>query len=104
MKENEPMEDTRKETYQEKIDHLKKLSGWEYSDCEAFVLLVYKYLDSCGYFMHDYNIHNLPSQDDIIKYNDRDFGRWLLDMALQYNMEQGKEYLCKLIEDRKNEV
>ena len=94
------MENTRKETYEEKIDHLQRLSGWDKEKSKQFIEMVSEYLDSCGYFMGDFNIHNLPTPKDWIKYFDRDFGTWLLDMALQYNMEQGLEYKCKLIEDR----
>ena len=94
------IEDIRKETDEEKILHLQKLSGWSKNECDKFIYLVCRYLDSCGYFMGDFNIHNLPQSDNYINYSDRDFGRWLLDMALQYNMEQGKEYFCKLIGDR----
>ena len=97
------MEDTRKETYKEKLKSLKKSSGWKKENCEVFIDYVKKYLDECGYFMYDFNIHNLPRSDNWINYSDRDFGRWLLDMALQYNMEQGKEYFCKLIGDRRTQ-
>lgn len=97
------MEDKRKETYQEKLKHLQGLSGLEEYECIDFIDFVYKYLNSCGYFKADFNIHKLPKPDNWINYKDRDFGRWLLDMALQYNMEQGKEYKCELITDRQNE-
>lgn len=97
------MEDKRKETYQEKLKHLQGLSGLEEYECIDFIDFVYKYLNSCGYFEADFNIHKLPKPDNWINYKDRDFGRWLLDMALQYNMEQGKEYKCELITDRQNE-
>ena len=94
------MEDRRKETYEEKLEHLKRLSGWKEKDCKSLITLIYRYLDSSGYFMSDYNIHGFTRPDNWINYIDRDFGRWLLDMALQYNMEQGKEYFCRLIGDR----
>lgn len=94
------MERDRKENYQEKLDHLKRLSDWNKEDCEQFIKLVYKYLDSCGYFESDYNIYRFERPKDWINYRDRDFGSWLIDMALQYNMEQGMEYKCELIEDR----
>ena len=94
------MENTRKETYQEKLNHLKGLSGLEENECVDFIDFVYKYLDGCGYFEKDFNIHSFPRPDNWIKYIDRDFGTWLLDMALQYNMEQGIEYDCKFIKDR----
>ena len=67
---------------------------------KQFIGMVSEYLDSCGYFIGDFNIHNLSTPKDWIKYFNRDFGGWLLDMALQYNMEQGKEYKCELVEDR----
>ena len=97
------MEDTRKETYNEKAEHLKRLSGWDDVRVNQFIDMVAEYLDRCGYFMGDFNIHNLPRPNNWINYSDRDFGRWLLDMALQYNMEQGKEYFCKLIGDRRTQ-
>ena len=91
---------TRKEDYTEKIKHLMKLSGQATGPCIDFIEFVSKYLDGCGYFMGDFNIHNLHTPKDFIKYSERDFGTWLLDMALQYNMEQGLEYECKFIRDR----
>ena len=98
------IEDTRKETDEEKILHLQKLSGWSKTECDKFIYLVCRYLDSCGYFMGDFNIHDLPQPDNWIKYSDRDFGTWLLDMALQYNMEQGLKYECKLIDNRNENI
>ena len=99
---------SRKETYQEKLDHLKRLSSLEEHECVDFIDFVYKYLNSCGYFEADYNIHGFPEPKELqpykILYRDRDFGKWLLDMALQYNMEQGMEYDCKFIRDRRNEI
>lgn len=89
----------RKETYQEKINNTHKSTGWDNIHCEKFFDYVYDYLDACGYFQADFNIHNIPKPDNYIKYIDRDFGTWLLDMALQYNMEQGKEYKCELVND-----
>ena len=97
------MEDKRKESHKEKLEHLKRLSGWKEKECKVFIDLVSKYLDGCGYFMGDFNIHCLPTPEGFIKYSDRDFGTWLLDMALQYNIEQGKEYFCKLIGDRQRQ-
>ena len=97
------MEDTRKETSYERFKSLQKLSGKDDLACRTFIDFVMSYLDSCGYFIGDFNIHNLPRPDNWINYSDRDFGRWLLDMALQYNMEQGKEYFCKLIGDRRTQ-
>lgn len=94
----------RQETYEEKIEHFQKLSGWNKEDSEKFIELVSKYLDSCGYFMGDFNIHNLPIPIDWIPYSKRDFGTWLLDMALQYNMEQGMEYECKFKLDRRKTI
>lgn len=91
---------TRKEDYTEKIMHLQKLSNQPPGKCIDFIEFVSSYLNGCGYFMGDFNIHNLPTPEDFIKYHDRDFGTWLLDMALQYNMEQGMEYDCKFIRDR----
>ena len=83
--------------YQDKVSQLKKTTGWKIKDCEQFVSYVIEYLDACGYFIGDYNIHNLPYPDNWVKYSDKDFGQWLLDMALQYNMENGKEYKYVLI-------
>lgn len=98
------MENRRTETYNEKVEHLKRLSGWDDARANQFIDMVAEYLDRCGYFMGDFNIHNLPTPKDWIKYSDRDFGTWLLDMALQYNMEQGLEYECKLIDDRNENI
>lgn len=91
-----------KENNQEKIRHLQLLSGWDKDKCEMFINMVYEYLDACGYFMGDFNIHGLDLPKDYVKYRDRDFGKWLLDMALQYNMEQGKEYQVKLVNSHGN--
>ena len=95
---------TRKETYDEKIDHIMNLCYFDKEDSEKIINLVYKYLDGCGYFEGDYNIHGFERPKDWILYRDRDFGTWLLDMALQYNMEQGLEYNCQFIRDRRNEI
>lgn len=97
------MEDIRKETPYEKLQSLQKLSGKDDLACRTFIDFVATYLNNCGYFEADFNIHGFKKPDNWIKYWDRDFGRWLLDMALQYNMEQGKEYKCELIIDRQNE-
>ena len=96
------MKNNRKEDYTEKIKHLMELSGQPIGKCIDFIEFVSKYLDGCGYFMGDFNIHNLPIPKDFIKYSECDFGTWLLDMALQYNMEQGVEYKCELIENGNN--
>lgn len=93
---------TNKETFKQKINKLSKLSGWDKDKSKEFISMVAEYLDTCGYFMSDFNIHNLPSSDNWINYSDRDFGTWLLDMALQYNMEQGKQYLVTLCPNEKN--
>ena len=85
-----------KETIKEKIESLHKASNWNKEHCELFVNLVYDYLDHCGYFHSDFNIHGILSNDRI-KYIDENFGKWLIDMALQYNMEQGIEYKCEKI-------
>ena len=97
------MKNNRKETYLEKVQHLESLSHKDKKKCIDFIEFVSSYLDSCGYLMSDYNIHNLPESKDHIKYSDKDFGTWLLDMALQYNMEQGVEYKCEFVRDR-NEI
>lgn len=93
----------RKETYEEKVKHLQRLSNQDTEKCKDFIAFIETYLDGCGYFMGDFNIHGLPIPEDFIKYSDRDFGTWLLDMVLQYNMEQGMEYECKFIRDRNYE-
>ena len=92
-----------KETYEDKIKHLQRLSNQDTKKCKNFIEFIETYLDRCGYFMGDFNIYGLPTPKDFIKYSDRDFGTWLLDMALQYNMEQGMEYECKFIKDRNYE-
>jgi len=94
----------RKETYEEKVNHVMNLCCFDKEDSETIINLVYKYLDGCGYFEGDYNIHGFERPKDWINYGDRDFGTWLLDMALQYNMEQGVEYRCQFIRDRRNEI
>ena len=35
-----------------------------------------------------------------VKYSNKDFGTLLMDMALQYNMEQGIEYKCTLVDNK----
>ena len=95
----------RKETYDEKVEHFQRLTNWDKDICDKFITLVYQYLDSCGYFEHDYNIHGLMNKEFekfVVKYRDKDFGSWLLDFALQYNMEQGMEYECKFKGDRQD--
>ena len=86
-----------RQTSQDRINQLNKITGWKVEDCKYFIGLVSSYLDSCGYFVSDFNVHGLPRPDNWIKYSDKDFGQWLLDMARQYNMECGKEYKCQLV-------
>ena len=94
----------RKETYDEKVEHIMRLCDISKEKAEDFITFIYKQLDSSGYFMADYNIHNFPEPEELkpykILYRERDFGTWLLDFALQYNMEQGMEYDCKFKFDR----
>lgn len=89
----------RKESYKEKVKHLHDISGWNVEYCNEFIEHVSSFLDSCGYFMSDFNIHGLTRPENFVRYYERDFGTWLLDMALQYNMEQGVTYTCKLVDD-----
>ena len=81
-----------KEDYTAKIKHLMEISCQPIGKCIDFIEFVQSYLDSCGYFHSDFNIHGFKTSENLLKYSERDFGTWLLDMALQYNMEQGKEY------------
>lgn len=90
------MKNNRKEDYTEKIKHLMELSDQPIGKCIDFIEFVQSYLDSCGYFISDFDGSGLE------KYTNKDFGTWLLDMALQYNMEQGVEYKCELIENGNN--
>ena len=85
-------------TYQEKIDKFQCLSGWDKEECEDFLLSIYKYLDSCGYFLADYNIHGIQ-KEGFEKYYDKPLEKWILDFALQVNMECGKKYNVELKED-----
>lgn len=85
-----------KETFKQKINKLSKLSGWDKDKSKEFISMVAEYLDACGYFICDFDGSCLE------KYTDKDFGTWLLDMALQYNMEQGKQYLVTLCPNEKN--
>ena len=87
----------RTETYNEKVEHLKQFSGKSYKECSRFVSFVMEYLDACGYFIGDFDCH---PQVDNVKYSNKDFGTLLMDMALQYNMEQGVEYKCTLIDNK----
>jgi len=75
-------------------------TSWTKWECENFITMVTRYLDSCGYFMGDFNIHNLPKPDDWRPYGQEGICRWLLDMALQLNMECGFEYDVRLKGDR----
>lgn len=90
---------SRKETYDEKVEHIMRLCDISKDEAKKFVDFVYKQLDSSGYFMADYNIHGFPEPEELkpykILYRERDFGTWLLDFALLYNIEQGMEYDCK---------
>ena len=90
----------RKEDYTAKVKHLMEISCQPIGKCIDFIEFVQSYLDSCGYFHSDYNIHGFEKPNDWINYSQKDFGTWLLDMALQYNMEQGVEYKYELINDK----
>lgn len=81
------------------IEQFANYMGKSVEEASSFIRFVWNYLDSCGYFMGDYNIHNLPWPEDKIPYYKQGIGQWLLDMALQYNMEHGKQYECKLISE-----
>ena len=94
------MKDTRKETYEEQLKNIQSSFCVDENKAKEIRSIVLHYLDSCGYFEGDYNIHGFKRPDDWILYCERDFGHWLLDLALQYNMEHGKEYEAILIEDR----
>ena len=89
-----------KETFKQKINKLSKLSGWDKDKSKEFISMVAEYLDTCGYFICDFDGSVYGSC--LEKYTDKDFGTWLLDMALQYNMEQGKQYLVTLCPNKKN--
>jgi len=89
----------RNESWEEKVQNLQRNSSKPKEDCEKFIDFVADYLSSCGYFHADYNIHGIFPKD-YPKYRDKCFGTWLLDMALQYNMEIGLEYQCNFIRDR----
>ena len=86
------------------VNLLSENTGWPLDTCETFINLICQYLDSCGYFEGDLNIHNLPRPADWVPYSKRGIGQWLLDMALQFNMETGKEYKVELVEDRTKNV
>jgi hypothetical protein len=69
-------------------------------DIQVLKEIVYKELMSCGYFMGDFNIHNLPKVEGWKPYSNNTFGTMLMDFACQYNMEyEGKNYKYELIED-----
>lgn len=89
-----------KETFKEKIDHIHKVTGKSFSECVMFVNFIHDYLDSCGYFHADLNIHGFERPKDYVRNMDKDLGTWLIDMALQYNMEQGIQYKCNLVKDK----
>ena len=81
--------------FEDGVNNLINEESFEKKEAYDFVSMVYRYLDCRGYFMADFNIHNLPTKEDWKPYKSMDFGKWLLDMALQYNMEHGKELIVK---------
>ena len=50
------MKNNKTETYKEKVEHLCKVTGFEKDRCKEFVTFVWQYLDSCGYFLCDFNM------------------------------------------------
>ena len=83
--------------FDEAVNDLSTKEAWDKADAEKFVDLVTRYLDARGYFMGDFNIHNLPVPNDFVKYSERGFGTWIMDFAQQYNMEHGVEYKVEKI-------
>lgn len=79
-----------------------KATSWTEAECEDFISKVTGYLDSCGYFMGDFNIHNLPVPEGWRPYAQQGICRWLIDMAQQLNMENGLEYDVRFKGDRRD--
>ena len=70
-------------------------------DIKVLKEIVVKELDACGYFMGDYNIHNLKVPDDWKPYSSKSFGEMLMDFACQYNMEfENRNYTYSLVEHK----
>ena len=62
-------------------------------DIQKLKEIVLKELSACGYFLGDYNIHNIPIQEGWKPYSSKSFGEMLLDFAMLYNMEfENKNY------------
>ena len=71
-------------------EKLVKSEGWSHEQAMTFVNCVWDYLDHRNYFISDFDGH--PGSENEPKKSQQDFGTLLLDMALQYNIEQGKAY------------
>lgn len=76
------------ETYEGKITHLCHITDLEDYDAEKFVDIVMDYL-------REFVIND----DDWIDYNMNDFGKCLMDVAVDYNKRQGVEYEVKVVKD-----
>jgi hypothetical protein len=61
----------------------------------TFINCVRDYLDHRNYFISDLDGH--PGSENEPKKSRQDFGTLLMDMALQYNIEQGKAYKVELV-------
>ena len=75
-------------------EYFSNSEGWTQERATTFVNCVYDYLDCRGYFISDFDGH--PGSENKEKKCRQDFGNLLLDMALQYNMEHGKQYKVEL--------
>lgn len=85
--------------YEETIADFKLREGWPEEDARKFVSLVVEYLEHCGYFIGDFNIHGFERPEGWENYSDKGFGRWILDLAVQWNMEHGRAYKYEEILD-----
>ena len=69
-------------------------------DLEHLKEIVYKELSACGYFIGDFNIHNLQRPEGWTPQSSNSYVTMLMDLACLYNMEyEGKNYKYELIED-----
>lgn len=85
----------------ENLKLLLRHTGWSKGDCKMFMELITRYLDSCGYFMQDCDIpflNTLPGLK-LEPYASKGIAKWVLDFALQFNMECGNEYSVRKIND-----
>lgn len=82
----------------ENVALLQKHTDWSEEDCTKFIDLITGYLDSCGYFMQDFDaafLSTIPG-NKVELYSEKGIAKWILDFALHFNMCCGNDYSVKL--------